>query len=129
MREDSYWNNGGWPFLPIVGYLPDDLKTIYDDAETMLTAIRLVGEAACAMDLLADNFDNHPDPLALARGSIHRLELQADAVLREKGNDFFRASHFSKLRWNGKEVMAPSLAEAVSAIAEVYRARLGGSTP
>ena len=28
--EDSYWNNSGWPFLPIMGYLPDDLrKTIH----------------------------------------------------------------------------------------------------
>jgi len=24
--EDSHWNNSGWPFLPIMGYLPDDLR-------------------------------------------------------------------------------------------------------
>jgi hypothetical protein len=100
------------------------LTDIYDNAEYVLKAIRLVGEAAHAMNLAADNYDSHPDPVGLAQERIHQLESYAQTILREKGNDFFCAPHFSKARLKGEDIVAPSLAEELQVIAEMYQTKL-----
>jgi len=94
---------------------------IYDNAEHLLKAIRLLGEASYAMNLVADNFDDHPDPVTLARETIRQLDSYAQELLREKGKDFFAAPYYMKPRWKGKEIAGPSLAESLLVIADRYR--------
>jgi hypothetical protein len=97
---------------------------IYDNAETMLKAVRLVSEATYAMNLVVDNYDYHPDPVKLAQNNIRQLESYGQTILREKGNDFFCAPYFMKARLKDRVIVAPSLGEALLVIADGYRTRL-----
>ena len=99
-------------------------RDIFDNAAYILKAIRLLGELAYATNLVADNYDNHPDPVKLAEQNLRQLEGHTQTILREKGNDYFRTHYFIKARWKDEVIEAPSLVESLSVLAKMYQSRL-----
>jgi len=105
---------------------PEDylyLSASFDDALYIIKANLLLGEAAYAMNLAEENYDNHPDPVSYANRTIDQIESYAKEIIREKGDDFFRPPVFfrTKARIGEKTILSPSLPESMAAIAENYR--------
>jgi len=95
---------------------PDDytyLSGCFKDARYIIRANQLLGEAAYALNLAEENYDDHPDPVAYAHETIDRMEAFAEEIIKQKGNDFFRPPAFF--------VLTPSLPESLLAIAANYR--------
>lgn len=96
------------------------LRKCFDDALTVLAAIRLLGEAAWTANLVLDNYDQVPNPREQARTAISDLEHFA-SVLMAKDPDFFRTHEFIKTNGQGTTYIAPSLPLSLKAIAADYK--------
>lgn len=77
------------------------LRKCFADAVVMLRALGLLGEAAHALALVADNFAAAPDPACRFQRAVADLESFAHQVEREQGDSSFKVHDFLTIDWQG----------------------------